>query len=360
MIPRNMPRGICSFTSARPCEHDSRGSQHQRPDGRHNPCSTCSCPNIEVQQHQAQADTCHIISQRRHNIAQETPAPTYIGMMLHVNTCKRALIDRLSHLDISISYDRVLQLSTQTGESVFQQFHREQVVCPPTTRGKVFTTAAIDNIDHNPSSTTAKESFHGTGISLLQHPSFVGERVDRSTVFVEGSVDEAPRTLATCHTTTLSPVTTSLKHSTAPATTLTPLDRENFKKQTAEEYLWQDNAKKVLVDNTLTPDNASWAVFHASCQSQEGRVICPTALLPLFLDSAHTVAMIRHSIDVVTIISILGRYQLSPLIGHLFALAKQIQWTWSESYGEDKLVVMFGGLHIEMAALKIGTADFFL
>ena len=26
----------------------------------------------------------------------------------------------------------------------------------------------------------------------------------------------------------------------------------------------------------------------------------------------------------------------------LFALAKQIQWTWPESYGEDKLVVMFG------------------
>lgn len=34
----------------------------------------------------------------------------------------------------------------------------------------LFTTAAIDNIDHNPSSTTAKDSFHGTGISLFQHP----------------------------------------------------------------------------------------------------------------------------------------------------------------------------------------------
>lgn len=36
----------------------------------------------------------------------------------------------------------------------------------------------------------------------------------------------------------------------------------------------------------------------------------------------------------------------------LFALAKQIQWKWPEKYGEDKLAVMFGGLHIEMAALK--------
>ena len=52
----------------------------------------------------------------RHNSAQETPVPTYIGMMLHAHTRKRALIDRLSHLGVSILYDRVLQLSTQTGE----------------------------------------------------------------------------------------------------------------------------------------------------------------------------------------------------------------------------------------------------
>ena len=36
----------------------------------------------------------------------------------------------------------------------------------------------------------------------------------------------------------------------------------------------------------------------------------------------------------------------------LYTLAKQIQWSWPVSYGEDQFVVMFGGLHIEMAALK--------
>ena len=33
----------------------------------------------------------------------------------------------------------------------------------------VFTLAAVDNIDHNPSSATAKSLFHGTGISLFQN-----------------------------------------------------------------------------------------------------------------------------------------------------------------------------------------------
>ena len=37
----------------------------------------------------------------------------------------------------------------------------------------------------------------------------------------------------------------------------------------------------------------------------------------------------------------------------LFTVAKQIQWNWPDTiYGEDKYLVMFGGLHIESAALK--------
>ena len=37
----------------------------------------------------------------------------------------------------------------------------------------------------------------------------------------------------------------------------------------------------------------------------------------------------------------------------LFAFAKQIQWTWPATYGEDQFVIMFGGLHNEMAILKV-------
>ena len=36
----------------------------------------------------------------------------------------------------------------------------------------------------------------------------------------------------------------------------------------------------------------------------------------------------------------------------LYALAKEIQWMNPDMIGEEKLVVMLGGLHIELAALK--------
>ena len=36
----------------------------------------------------------------------------------------------------------------------------------------------------------------------------------------------------------------------------------------------------------------------------------------------------------------------------LFAIVKEIRWKWWEKYGEDKFIFLFGGLHIELAALK--------
>ena len=47
-----------------------------------------------------------------------------------------------------------------------------------------------------------------------------------------------------------------------------------------------------------------------------------------------------------------GQTPVVTLDQPLFDLIKQIQWKWPEKYGEDKMAVIFGGLHIEMAALK--------
>jgi hypothetical protein len=78
-------------------------------------------------------------------------------------------------------------------------------------------------------------------------------------------------------------------------------------------------------------------------------------MLPLFHEQAHSVSMIRHAMDVVhTATSKLnsGQVPVVALDQPLYALAKLIQWNWPEHYGESKFVIMFGGLHIEMAALK--------
>ena len=37
----------------------------------------------------------------------------------------------------------------------------------------------------------------------------------------------------------------------------------------------------------------------------------------------------------------------------LYTIAKQIQWSWPDTYGEYHFVVIFSGLHIEMTILKV-------
>ncbi|KAG7175668.1 hypothetical protein Hamer_G024292 [Homarus americanus] len=143
--------------------------------------------------------------------------------------------------------------------------------------------------------------------------------------------------------------------SPAPTPTATSLTRD-FIQHTAEEYLWLSHAMEVVDGRTETQDDTSWAALHASHQMPDVRVIYPTSLLPFVVESAHTVAMIRHSIDVIkNAVEHLnpGQTPVVTLDQPLYALAKQIQWAWPKRYGEDKLVVMFGGLHIEMAALKM-------
>ena len=119
----------------------------------------------------------------RHSKDRETPFAVYTGIHVHVfaKTRKRQLIDMLHENGLSISYDRVLEISTQMGEAVIAQYVENGVVCPPVLK-KLFTTSAVDNIDHNPTATTAKTSFHGTSVSLFQHPSSERPGEERKTI----------------------------------------------------------------------------------------------------------------------------------------------------------------------------------
>ena len=324
-------------------------------------CSTPAALSIaqilkynSVKHMRKQADTSSAV---RHSSAQETPLPIYIGLLLHAQTHKRDLVDRLFNLGLSISYDRVLRLSAEMGNSVCQRFHMEQVVCPPMLKGSVFTTAAVDNLDHNPSATTAKDSFHGTGISLLQHPTSADEGVHSGTVIMGGNTGSKTVSCLPHFYTDVPPIISSVKESAVPATSVILLKRKDYKKHSEGEYRWLENTRHILEGNAelRSNENISWAAYHAENQESRNRIITPTALLSLFQESAHTVAMIRHSMDVAkSAVKHLNAGQTPVLTFDqpLFALAKHIQWKWPEKYGEDKFVVMFGGLHIEMAALK--------
>lgn len=162
----------------------------------------------------------------RHSGARETATPIYIGLMLHAHTRKKELIDKLSHLGVCITYDRVLSLSAEMGNRVCNLYRDENEVCPPMMRGNVFTTAAVDNVDHNPSSTTAKNSFHRTSISLFQHLSSETEGVSWNIVSSH-KPDHASKTILPQNYTDVFPVNCNIKTSPVPSSHVQSLSRHN-------------------------------------------------------------------------------------------------------------------------------------
>ena len=132
----------------------------------------------------------------RHNQERETPLSIYLGVMVHTKTRKRELVDTLHELGLSVSYDRVMDISTELGNKICSHYQREKAVCPPELKCGLFTTAAIDNIDHNPSSTSAHDAFHGTGHSLFQHPDSDSGGVARAVTTTHGDPATTNRTIA--------------------------------------------------------------------------------------------------------------------------------------------------------------------
>ena len=201
-----------------------------------------------------------------------------------------------------VSYDRLLQMSTDIANEVCQRFKLEEIVCPPKMRNGLFTTAAVDNIDHNLSSGTAKYSFHGTGISLIQHPTHESAGSDRGVLVINQCT---PSTRTIMHLpqayTNVPPVAGMSKKFTAPPvkSPLKSFDSQVIAKSKEEENWWLRTVMAALDDPENHTTWVSWSAYHADIQQT---VIPPAAinsLLPLFLDNVHSAAMIRHSMDLV-------------------------------------------------------------
>ena len=100
--------------------------------------------------------------------------------------------------------------------------------------------------------------------------------------------------------------------------------------------------------------NVSWPSYHDKNQNDKKEVDISVPL-PLFREASKSAVMNKHAMGVVKqAVNHVNPNQtpVTELDQQLYAIPKQIQWNWSDIYGEKKFVIMIGALHIEMAALK--------
>ncbi|CAG2223289.1 unnamed protein product [Mytilus edulis] len=186
-------------------------------------------------------------------------------MVIHAETRKRDLVDKLYNLGLSISYDRVMNISTAMGNSICEMFKDDDVVCPAKLRCDVFTTAAVDNIDHNPSSTSAKGSLHGTAISLFQHPSQDNYGTVRAmTSIIENVKRDTIKPLPERYS-VVPPVVLPKEPTAIPSVDSLLFSECGFFSGAQQlEYRWLNHVRQEIEDDDTDNKNVTWSAFHAN------------------------------------------------------------------------------------------------
>ena len=284
------------------------------------------------------------------------PLPIYIALKIHSLTRSKKLVSELYQLGISISYKRLLELQDQIASNLCQKSNQIGLVCPSQLRHGLFTVGALDNLDHNPSSTTSTESFHGTGISLFQFPT--EENAGRTQLTTIDIVTTGYMSQKLPDSYTIVPALAFKKESVEVPQLTTIFENISSKSERLEDAVsiekeWLDHVLGILPKNVEehgTP--IAWSAYHASCTSAPSHTAAITQLMPLFYEKAASAAMVKHGMTVQQqAIKFLNSDQIPVTVFDepLFAIAKLVQWKYPTTHGEDKHVVLMGGLHIEMA-----------
>ena len=178
----------------------------------------------------------------------------------------------LHHLGLGVSYKRVLSITTVIANIMCDTFESGEVVFPTNLNQGYFTIGAVDNIDHNPSATTSKDSFHGTSISSMQprntslesayHPTIPNESSKKSDQIATLPVfytDVRPLALPSIEIFLSSPRMEE-EQSIRP---------EASDKKKEKEWL---ASCKTNDSNDVSPNALSWSAYHASKHNENRQV----------------------------------------------------------------------------------------
>ena len=81
--------------------------------------------------------------QTRHTKSHEQPLPLYVAFSIHGSTRSKTLINKMYHLGLSVSYQRILELEESLATSISEIFEKDGYVAPACLRKGIFTIDAL-------------------------------------------------------------------------------------------------------------------------------------------------------------------------------------------------------------------------
>ena len=288
------------------------------------------------------------ITNFRHSTKNEPPLLVETGLFLHSISRKRKLVDAFAEEGISISYDRVKQMREMVGDQVREEYQENDLVCPPLLEEGAFITAAVDNLDHNPSSVEAESSVHVTTISIFQH-------VTNSIKISQKAFDFNPKNHNKRRRVALPENYTRIQ----PTRQGKPEAPQGMQHLNEPSIPPREYASSWIEHLATPPDNGdgnenpvSFSAFFSKDCSDEV-VKTSSHLLPIIPETVTSPATIRHAIrQIQKITEKLNPGQPAVITGdqHVYALGKQIQWMFPNEFKD--VIWLLGPLHIEQNFLE--------
>lgn len=307
-------------------------------------------------------------NQIRQKTTCEPPLCIFKALSTYGRTRDKSIVNEDHNLGLSISYNRLSEITSELCQDVVNRSKKEGVFCPANFKEGLFTVSAYDNIDHNLSSSTSETTFHGTSISMYQLPTPTNTgtvRLYEKEILPEQlkskkdvpAFPTLPEFYSLVKTAVLPCATPQITSPVSEDMEKKLINEEGVKLQWLREKEWLNHVNNVRVSESCSvPLNISWSGFHAT--EADGQIVIPAiqALLPLFTDKSSSVSMLRHAINITMNITKHVNPTQVPVIAMdqpLYTLAKVLQWNWPDMYGENHIFILFGQFHIELAFLKL-------
>lgn len=201
-------------------------------------------------------------------MAEKPPLAVFLALKLHSQTRSKKLVELLHNYALSVSYKKVLSIESRFAQAIADQTRNNaDIVCPTNLHQHIFTVAALDNLDHNPTSRTASSSFHGTGISIFQFPSSQTPGLDQECLRINSQKTGArssepilPRSY-----TFVPPVGRNLV-TQPPVKDVQPVATSSFDEEKQHEQAWMTAVHDTLYVDSDTEKRtpAMWSSYHAA------------------------------------------------------------------------------------------------
>ncbi len=290
-------------------------------------------------------------SHTRHSTTNEPPLPAKIGLLIHAKTRKKSIVDDLAAEGLSVTYKRVQQIQETIGQQLCEKYANEGIVCPPILQRNLFTFAAIDNVDHNPSSSTATSSFHGTSITIFQQVE--GAIIQDPFIMIKSCSDKENAAIKLPEY--YNEIIPSMGGKPEPPRqVITSQEEAPDPRLSSDNFEWLRNLEQFHSSSDDLSERFSFSAYHSQkMKEQEIAFKTQSALLPVLLESVNSPAMVRHCMDVIKKLTLHLNPSQSRIIitgdQPVYALGKQVQWNYPDQFPD--IFWMMGPLHIEMAFL---------